>query len=541
MIAARILHRRAAALRRQWPTAQPQPTVLASSLATLTDSELADQPADLPEVERERCRRNPSEFIAKCQIQTEDGTWIPFDPWPAQRELVAGYDAAKLHVWLKARQLGLTWIALGLALREMVFRPGITVLLFSLREAEACELIEKLRGMAQRLPPHLSARMCPGMLSRPSRDTGHLLVLANGARAKAFPANRGDSYTATLAIIDEADLIHNLDGLLGSVKPTIDAGGRMILLSRSNKQLVNSTFKRIYRAAVAGENSYRAAFLPWHARPTRTPAWYEEERRNSLAQTGSLDSLYEQYPATDVEALAANVLDKRIPPEWLSQCYSRLEGLHGGRDILALVVPGPGGREVGVVGPAIPGLVVYRGPAPGPPKAGEAYRRFVIGADSAEGNPTSDDSSLTVLDRETGEECAVLSAKLQPHVFARYISQVSDWFNGADVMCERNNHGHTVIGWLRDNSSVKLLTGHDNGVGWLSSSKGKAILYDTVAEAFRQRETILHSAATMYQLALIEGATLRAPEGEHDDRADSYGLALVGITRRSLGLELRVI
>ncbi len=541
MIAARILHRRAAALRRQWPTAKPQPTVLASSLATLTDSELADQPADLPEVERERCRRNPSEFIAKCQIQTEDGTWIPFDPWPAQRELVAGYDAAKLHVWLKARQLGLTWIALGLALREMVFRPGITVLLFSLREAEACELIEKLRGMAQRLPPHLSARMCPGTLSRPSRDTGHLLVLANGARAKAFPANRGDSYTATLAIIDEADLIHNLDGLLGSVKPTIDAGGRMILLSRSNKQLVNSTFKRIYRAAVAGENSYRAAFLPWHARPTRTPAWYEEERRNSLAQTGSLDSLYEQYPATDVEALAANVLDKRIPPEWLSACYQPETGLRGEREPLAFAVDvSEFDRQIGTVGPAIPGLTVFRAPTPGPPTK-TRYRRFVIGADSAEGNPTSDDSSLTVLDRETGEECASLSAKLEMTVFARYISQVSAWYNDADVMCERNNHGHTVIAWLRDNSPVQMLDGHDGGVGWMSSSKGKAILYDAVAESFRTRDTIVHSAATFYQLGSIEGSTLRAPEREHDDRADSFGLALVGLTLRPRGLEGRII
>ena len=39
------------------------------------------------------------------------------------------------------------------------------------------------------------------------------------------------------------------------------------------------------------------------------------------------------------------------------------------------------------------------------------------------------------------------------------------------------------------------------------------------------RETVLHSFATFTQLASIEGSTLEAPEGEHDDRADSYALA----------------
>lgn len=39
------------------------------------------------------------------------------------------------------------------------------------------------------------------------------------------------------------------------------------------------------------------------------------------------------------------------------------------------------------------------------------------------------------------------------------------------------------------------------------------------------------------QLASIEGAPRRAPEGEHDDRADIYALALVAAVkaRRELG------
>jgi hypothetical protein len=56
-------------------------------------------------------------------------------------------------------------------------------------------------------------------------------------------------------------------------------------------------------------------------------------------------------------------------------------------------------------------------------------------------------------------------------------------------------------------------------------------MYDAGAEAFRNGETILHSFKTFNQLASIRGSSLRAPEGEHDDRADSYVLAVVARSR----------
>ena len=51
--------------------------------------------------------------------------------------------------------------------------------------------------------------------------------------------------------------------------------------------------------------------------------------------------------------------------------------------------------------PAIPGLNVFALPEPG--------QKYVIGADPAEGNPTSDDSALCVLDRDSGIQAAELA------------------------------------------------------------------------------------------------------------------------------------
>jgi len=222
-----------------------------------------------------------------------------------------------------------------------------------------------------------------------------------------------------------------------------------------------------------------------------------------MHRTGSLDDLHEQYPTFDTEALLHRTSNKRIAPEWLDQCYQ--EGSPLGDSLIGA--------------PAIPGLEVYVPPTMG--------RFYVIGADPAEGNPTSDDSALTVLDRDTGEEVACLAGKLQPSTFAAHIDTLGKWYNNATVLVERNNHGHAVLLWLQDHSLLWRMPGHDDKEGWLSSPRGKALLYSAAADAFRERQTFLHSFATFTQLGSIDGSTLCAPEGEADDRADSYALACV--------------
>jgi hypothetical protein len=403
---------------------------------------------------------------------------------------------------LKARQLGLTWLVLGYSLWLVLFHPAATVLLFSGRDDEAVDLLtNRLRGMYDRLPVWLQAEAS-------LVDNGHEWALSSGSRVLAFPTTAGDSYTATLAVVDEADLVPDLGRLMAAVKPTIDGGGRMVLLSRADKSKPQSVFKKIYVGAKQGVTEWRSVFLPWHVRPGRDAAWYAAQRAEILHRTGALDDLHEQYPATDAEALAPRTLDKRIAPQWLHQCYQERRPL----DHL------PAGA------PSIPRLEVYALPQTG--------HEYAIGADPAEGNPTSDDSALAILDRGTGEEVAALAGKFQPSTLAAHADTIGRWYNRADVMVERNNHGHAVLLWLRDHSRLRRVWGLDNHEGWLSTSKGKAMLYDTCADAFREKATILHSFATFTQLASIEGATLRAPEGETDDRADSYALACVAIAHR---------
>jgi hypothetical protein len=90
----------------------------------------------------------------------------------------------------------------------------------------------------------------------------HEWALVSGSRALAFPTTAGDSYIATLAVVDEADLVPDLDRLMRAVKPTIDGGGRMVLLSRADKTQPMSPFRRIYTTARQGQNDWVGIFLP---------------------------------------------------------------------------------------------------------------------------------------------------------------------------------------------------------------------------------------------------------------------------------------
>jgi hypothetical protein len=451
-------------------------------------------------MEVHKCRKSFVYFCATyCRILADEGAggaWVPFDLWPEQQRVARLLQENRLVVALKARQLGLTWLVLAFALWLLLFHPIATVLLFSRRDDEAVDLLAvRLRGMYHQLPAFLQ-------VGRITESNDHEWALSNSSRALAFPTTAGDSYTATLAIVDEADLCPDLDRLMRAVKPTVDAGGRMILLSRTNKSKPQSAFKRTYSASRQGLTPWVPVFLPWSARPDRDAAWYKAQAKDIFHRTGSYDDLHEQYPATDIEALAPRTLDKRLAPEWLQQCFVEWEPYW----------PLPAGA------PSIPGLEVYAVP--------EWGRTYALGADPAEGNPTSDDSALAVVDVDTGEEVAALSGKFEPAVFGAHIDAISRWYNGARALVERNNHGHAVLLWLRDNSDVRKALGHDGSPGWLSSSKGKAVLYDACADTFREKRALLHSFATYAQLASIEGASLRAPEGEHDDRAVAHALAL---------------
>lgn len=235
--------------------------------------------------------------------------WIPFDLWPAQEQVLDVIETNDRAVALKPRQVGVTWLCLAYILWSMLFKSVFTALVFSLREQESKYLIsdERMWGMFKRLPEWMRG-------GEPLVESSTVKTLANGSTVKAFPSNRGDSYSANFALVDEADLIDDLGALLASVEPTINAGGKLVMISRSNKKKTDTAFKNIYKDARLGKNGWGHIFLPWHVHPARNAAWYEKTLAATIsASGGKLDDMWEQYPATDEEALARGTTGKIYP------------------------------------------------------------------------------------------------------------------------------------------------------------------------------------------------------------------------------------
>jgi hypothetical protein len=458
-------------------------------------------PQKIVSPEWSKCQHEPAHFI-EAHVSLFNATnerWQPFTLWPAQREVLSIMHTQPRLVVLKARQLGLSWLCLAYALWAMLFRPAATIGIFSQRETDAKELLNnRLKGMYDRLPEW--AQVGPGRENNSTRWS-----LANGSSATAFATTGGRGHTFSLVLVDEADFQPDLPDLLNAVEPTVNAGGRLWLVSTVDKSTPMSRFKAICRAAQEDATLWTPVFLPWSARPERTPEWYAQQAAATLATTGALDDLWQEYPSDEAQALAPRSLDKRLPHAWLIQCYEARKPLPGAAGTPELVLPE---------------LAVYALPM--------LNQRYVIGADPAEGNPTSDESAACVLDAATGEEMAMLAGRFEPSVFAGYLDRLSQWYADAPILVERNNHGHAVLLWLRDNSRVRVLLGKDGRPGWQTTSLSKTTLYAEAADALRDGELTIHGLETFSQLASIDGASLSAPKGLHDDRAMALVLAHMG-------------
>jgi len=107
-------------------------------------------------LELELCRRNPAYFIHHYGQLYDSAAkqWIPFHLWPFQSNALTNLAASQYNIWLKARQLGCSWLGIAYGLHGMLFNPIWHGLYFSLRSTEAEDLISpnKQRGMYQRLP-----------------------------------------------------------------------------------------------------------------------------------------------------------------------------------------------------------------------------------------------------------------------------------------------------------------------------------------------------------------------------------------------------
>lgn len=253
--------------------------------------------ARVKEAEYRKCCEDIEYFLAVWayfEDREDPELLVQFRPWPAQLDAVREIERNKITMFLKARQIGITWLALFYAVHMMISKVGSTVVAISKTQEDALELVRRVGVILSQMGAVLSGG---GLRVVETVETVRVIRSdGRGSRFKAFPAspNAGRSFTADLLIMDEWAFQQFAEQIWTAAFPTINRPTSGKVLGISTIKL-GSLFEQLWRQ----DNGFGKVFIPWYADPRRDEAWYE----NTKKSLGAL--MTQEYPATEEEALSA--------------------------------------------------------------------------------------------------------------------------------------------------------------------------------------------------------------------------------------------
>lgn len=248
------------------------------------------------------------EFV-KIEDKDAPEPMVPFMLWPKQREALDAFDNNKLSIVLKARQLGLSWLALAYAVHGLIFSPGYSVVALSKREDEAKELVRRVKLILEYLPTFIIRKKdknLPDNYTGPTWDatTTYIQVFHPNSKVPSMftsftsSPDSARSFTASLVILDEWAFQMYAQEIWAAAYPVINrpTGGKVIGISTAK---IGSFFEEVWKKAMKGTNNFWPVFLPWYSDPRRSQEWYENTKSELPA------SYLQEYPATPEDAFSA--------------------------------------------------------------------------------------------------------------------------------------------------------------------------------------------------------------------------------------------
>lgn len=178
------------------------------------------------------------------------------------------------------------------------------------------------------------------------------------------------------------------------------------------------------------------------------------------------------------------------------------------------------------------GMLVWKEPEPD--------RKYVIGVDTSEGNDTSDDTPIAVLDWKTGEQVARYNGKLKPHLLGKRAVEMAKFYNGALLAVENNNTGHSVLNTIMNQEMYSHVYWHEDLVsddpkeshtpGWRTTAKTRPLLLSELDEALENGYMIVHDKLFLSQCKVFRDAGTGKSEvsrktGSHGDLVFAWGIA----------------
>jgi hypothetical protein len=252
-------------------------------------------------LEWRRCSQGVDGFLYFCK----NYLWIRskrdargrelFELFDYQNEVATDFFVRRFLIVLKARQLGLTTLAMAYALWLVMFRPGgATILVVSKKQTDADANLDMVSHMWTFLPEWMRSRSPQLINSAASKWTWrHRDGSTATIESMVATAGSGASRTADLIVADEMALWATPEETYRALAPTADAAASssadgVVMICISTARGAKNFFARMFRDARSGKTRYKAVFFPWHV----------SRLNNPLAEEGGVDrSIIEQKRA----------------------------------------------------------------------------------------------------------------------------------------------------------------------------------------------------------------------------------------------------
>ena len=441
-----------------------------------------------------KCGKDPIYFIKKyVKIRHPTRGVIPFETFPYQDDCINAFEEHRLNIILKARQLGLSTIAVAYAVHQAIFFKDKTILVIATKLATAMNFIKKVKVALDSLPKWL--------LLTKYELSKQCVNFENGSSITSIPTSddAGRSEALSLLIVDEAAFIRNFDDIWTGLWPTISTGGHVIVLSTPNG--AGGLYYKLWIEAEAKTNGFNPIRLPWYVHPEHDDEWFATETRGSSKRYQAQEYMCDFVSSGDTYL---NEETLEYVRSTISQPVEKWETEHN--------------------------LWVWKRPIAG--------RRYAISADVSRGD-AGDFSAFHVIDADELSIVAEYMGKIAPDKLADLLFDVGKKYNTALLAVENNTFGYFTNVRLRDLGYKRLYYSNSHGdpfeyipqdantlPGFVTNAKTRTQVLAKLEEVLRNKQLNVYSQrfCDQVQAFVWNGQRAEAMKGCHDDLVISLAI-----------------
>lgn len=471
----------------------------------------------------------------------------------------------KRYIVLKARQMGLSTLFEGLIYHDTTTHENKNSLIIAHEEQASSNLFNMSKLYYENVPELIRPmkKYANGKVlqfENPTTDESDKLRNA-GLRSKISIATAGAGEvgrSATYHNIHASEVAFFPDAkttMLGLLQAVPDQPNTMVVLE-STANGVGDWFHDMWQKAEKGLNEFTPIFLPWfiqpeYQRPFRTSAEkkqfmseveavgrddkgrpvysYEKQlmekhhltweqlnwRRYTVANKcqGDEELFMQEYPSTAEEAFISSGRPKfNIPALRKYQTITKPPERRG-----YLVHTDSG---LTLVDDDKGYLSIWKQPEDG--------QLYCIGADVAEGL-VDGDFSCGIVGDENFDMVAMWHGHIDPDLFGKELVKLAQYFNGAYLGVENNNHGLTTLMAIKkeeywniyfSKTFDKIAEQMSTKMGWSTTNRTKPMMIDKLAEFIREFHLGIYSdllISEAFTYIIEDNGKTNAQPGTHDD------------------------